>query len=572
MKLYARGYRWSFVGCVLLSIMQTLFLVLQLLAGSHIARALVVAASRLPSPLVLPASKRLGRLLDYFQLSDSLAHLLCIFLVLQGLRMLTHMITRRFMERLGFAGRDDVRRNLYASVSKLHPRMIDAPMRGRLVHLIGEGVEALFYYYGFFLPQALSGVLGPIIIIAIIALVDPISAIVLGVCIPLMPLIMRALFSKFRAATIGYRAQLSSMMELYMESLHALGSLRLLGFSRRWGYAIRDRGEELKSSTMGLLKVNQLMIFAMDLLFSLGVLMLAALLVVVRYETLGAAAGLFLLFASVELMRPMMLLGSFFYFGAIGREIKRETQEIAALPTLPERSAPAQVSEARDVLLKVEGVDFAYSEGRQILKDFDLELRQGEFVVISGKSGSGKSTLFSLIEGSLDPQKGSIYAEPFGYVRQKPYLFEGSLKENIELGLGDEGELSEEAYKQLLVDLDLLDIASQRIKRDGEGISGGQASRIALARALCSPAKWFLIDEGTAGLDAETEARIIARIRALAREKGVLMISHSARLIAEADRVIELGEGGTHASSHAKIAASCTASTSTPTHRGARTC
>ncbi len=534
-KLFAEGHKTLFISSVALSIAPTVLLVLQLYVASVLAYRIFSHYQAIP----LAAEQRLVDLFGTGGTNLHVSKLILIYLVLQLIRIALQLILRHSMERLGFAGRNEVRQRLYDKLSRVNPKEIDAAMRGRLVHLLGEGIEALFYYYGFFLPQIFAGILAPVAILYVIALVDPISALALAMCVPMLPLILRILFSKFRAATMGYREQLSHMMELYMESLHALGILRILGFSYRWGFRIRRRGEQLRSSTMELLKVNQLLIFVMDLLFSLGILMLATLLVLMRLDILGASAGLFILFASVELMRPMMLLGNFFYFGAIGREIKRESAALEALSELPQREQPAEAE-----LLAIENLGFSYNADQSILNNFSCRIAKGEFVVLTGASGSGKTTLFSLISGALEADKGSIAARPFGYVRQKPYLFEGSLRENIELGLGSlERKLSDDDYEQLLKGLHLSHIATQMIKRDGEGISGGQASRIALARALVSDASWFLLDEVTSGLEAQTEALVLARIKKLARDKGVLMITHSPRAMAAADRIIHLSAG-----------------------------
>ncbi len=417
--------------------------------------------------------------------------------------------------------------------------------RGKINWLLAEGIEVLDLYWGLFVPQFFIGLLGPLSVCVFIIFIDPVIGVSLALLVPLIPMILMLVFKRFASVSATYKDNLANLTEMFTQSLHGLPVLKLYRFSKRWGEQIAAHSQDLRLSTMSLLKVNQLVILLVDLLFSLGTIVLASSLAVSRYQqgAIDVAEMAFVIVVSIELIRPLSLMGAFFFAGALGREVQADIKAFRALPEI----ANVKVDEEQAEALTMTNLSFAYDAEKAIFKQFNLSVNQGELVVVTGQSGSGKSTLFKLIMGQLDPSQGEIIKshEKMCYVQQSPYLFNDSLLANLTIGVASHkrSQMTLKSLAPLLASLGLQDLAARELTslgEEGNKLSGGQMARVALARALLSEHKLYLIDEPTRQLDKENEQLVIDALHRLKEKAGVLVISHSDAVIKQADRVIEI--------------------------------
>ena len=209
-------------------------------------------------------------------------------------------------------------------------------------------------------------------------------------------------------------------------------------------------------------------------------------------------------------------------------------------------------------ILEFRNVCFSHDDGKPVLKDFNLTVKPGEKVAIMGPSGAGKSTLIDLLTRQITADSGEVtlgglpvgqynlplYLLHFGYVRQKPYLFRTTLKENIATGWYD-------------IPLDIIIDAARRVRihetimqlpngydtvigRDGTDLSGGQQQRIALARALVRDPAILLLDEFTSALDHTTEEEILDDLFMNVHEQTIICVTHSPSVASRFDRIVRL--------------------------------
>ena len=211
--------------------------------------------------------------------------------------------------------------------------------------------------------------------------------------------------------------------------------------------------------------------------------------------------------------------------------------------------------------IEFQQVDFAYEQGKQILKNLSFTARQGEKTALVGPSGSGKSTAARLAARFWDIQSGKITLggqdisriDPetlltnYSVVFQEVVLFNASIMDNIRIGKRDATDEEVRRVARLAQCDEFVTKMPQGyqtiIGENGETLSGGERQRISIARALLKDAPIVLLDEATASLDVENETKIQAGISELVRNKTVLIIAHRMRTVANADKIVVLENG-----------------------------
>jgi ATP-binding cassette subfamily B protein len=206
-------------------------------------------------------------------------------------------------------------------------------------------------------------------------------------------------------------------------------------------------------------------------------------------------------------------------------------------------------------------VTFGYRPDRTVLQNFSLAVSSGQKVAFVGESGSGKSTILQLLMRLYDPQHGTISIDgvdirslklpslrnQMAVVLQDSYIFTMSIEENIAIGRpGATRQEVEEAAKAAEADdfIRMLPESYETILGEGGvGLSGGQKRRLAIARAFLRNAPITLLDEPTAGLDAESEQKVVEAVQRLSQGKTTLIVSHQLATVADADLIVVLSEG-----------------------------
>lgn len=440
---------------------------------------------------------------------------------------------------------------------------LEATSAAQQVTLLTKGLDALDGYFSKYLPQLGLAATVPLIVGVVILATDWISAAILAVTIPLIPLFM-ALIGWATQARMDRRWFVQQRLAQHFGDLIAgLPTLQAFGRASAQTRGLEQTEEQHRRETMGTLRWSFLSSFALEIISMLSVAVIAVgigLRLVAGQLTL--LPGLFVLLLAPEAYNPIRLVGTHYHDSADG--VAAADAAFAAIDASPERGGTAAAPSPADAPVVVDAVDFRYpGTPVPVLDCFSLRLDPGEIVALSGASGGGKSTVLGLVLGFLAPDAGAVrvgdvaltdvdpasWRHHIAYVAQVPGMTHGTIADNVALGLPPEQRLSPDPK----IIRDALERAggaaldpARPVGDDGEGLSGGERRRVALARALVRMdhgASLLILDEPTAGLDAATEALAIDGIRALrdaGRPAGALVVSHRPAVLAAADRVVTL--------------------------------
>ena len=447
---------------------------------------------------------------------------------------------------------------------------------GQIVSLATDIVERSAAMKASFTGPMIGQMTAPIIVlIAVGFTVGLKQALTLAIALPLVPVMVRGFQKAFASVSGRHRTASAGLASQFLEALQGLTDLRLLGAGARFGAKLATKSEELRRRVMTMLAANQMVILVADAGFSLGILVVAVWLALSGLLSgalaLGPAVTLVLL--APLLMEPLNHIGKFFYVGIGGRAASKALNayrrsgdedsgtpkeyrgEATNLESSPEGSPP--VCESASPAIELRGVDFGWAPGHPVLRGVNLSVRQGEHVAFIGPSGGGKSTVLALIEGLAGPDRGEILLdgrvlnaaerrEMCAIVRQSAFLFTGTLAENLLLAKPDATE------PELWHALDAANLTEARqwpqslatqLGERGREISGGQAQRIAIARAFLRDAPILLLDEPTSQVDLSSERAIRDALTRLREGRTVITVAHRRALVDAADRVLEVREG-----------------------------
>ena len=439
-------------------------------------------------------------------------------------------------------------------------RPTDATMpSGTLISLMTTGLDALDGYYSKYLPQLVLAVIVPAVLATAIGLNDLPSLVIVVVTIPLIPVFM-ALIGWRTEAAVAKRFKVATRLANHFADLVAgLPTLQVFGRARAQLEGLRRTEAANRSETMRTLRISFLSSFILELLATLSVALVA---VTVGFRV--AAGGmdlrtsLFILILAPEVFLPVRQVGVLFHDAADGMAAAEVSFGLieSGRPTAPK--SDVEIASPREVPVVISGLTHTYEGTDRAAPDgLSLRIEPGSVVALVGHSGGGKTTALSCLLGFIDPDSGSIlvgdreligadesvwqsWRRQLAYVPQVPAMMAGTVAENIRLGCSD-------APEAMLRDaLDRCGAAAiplnKRIDDDAEGLSAGERRRVALARALVrveqAEAGLLVLDEPTAGLDADTEATVLEAVRASGA--SVLVVSHRRNIIAAADVVVDL--------------------------------
>jgi ATP-binding cassette subfamily C protein CydCD len=462
----------------------------------------------------------------------------------------------------------DLRARLTDRLLALGPAYSREERTGDLVNTATEGIEALDAYFSQYLPQVALSALVPLTVFAFVTPLDWVSGLALLLTAPLIPLFMILIGSLADALTRRQWTALSRMSAVFLDALQGLTTLKLFNRSRDQIRRIAEMSERYRQVTMGVLRVTFLSALALELLATLSTAVVAVQIGLrLLYGHLTFAQALFVLILAPEFYGPLRALGARFHAGMAGVtaaarvfEVLEETKDVP-IPNLAARDAGSPQSPISNSIIHLRNICYAYPDGRIALDGVTFDIPAGQTVALVGSSGAGKSTIAQLLLGFIKPTAGEI---SFGsgviphpqspipntrsaYVPQLPHLFHASVADNIRLGRPG-ASLAEVMAAARLAHADefiarLPQGYDTRIGERGSRLSGGQAQRIALARAFLLDAPLVILDEATTNLDPDTEALIQDALARLLAGRTALVIAHRLRTIRSAQCIVVLDEG-----------------------------
>lgn len=464
--------------------------------------------------------------------------------------------------------KDRLRRLLLQRLTDLGPMALRKEQTGELTNVLTEGVEALDGYYSQYLPQLVLAAAVPTMILVVVFPQDILSGLVLLLTGPLIPFFMWLIGSAAAQLTRRQWTALSQMSAYFLDVIQGLTTLKMLGRSQEQTEKIARLSDRFREVTLRVLRMTFLSALALEWLSTLSTALIAVQIGLrLLHGQVGFATAFFVLVLAPEYYAPLRNLGLRFHAAAAGRAA---AERIFALLDAPIQGAVALgQSRAGDGCfgkplsgdIVFERVSFGYGADRGALKDISLRLPEGKITALVGPSGAGKSTLAGLLLGFGLPQKGIIRigetvlseaTAPFwrsqvAWVPQDPYLFDGTVLENLRLANPAASLQEVENAARLAGADDFIDALPHRyhtrIGERGLRLSAGQAQRLALARAFLRRASLVILDEPTAHLDSLSEWKIAEAIARLAQDRTVLVIAHRLNTVRHADQVIVLREG-----------------------------
>lgn len=428
---------------------------------------------------------------------------------------------------------------------------------GTVVSRLTDGVERVAGYRANFLPPTLASFTAPALVLVVLAVtVDAGLAARLAVLVALVPVVVGSFMRLFRRPNARYRRLAAAVAGRFHELLRSLGTLRLLGATARGRTEVVAASAKLESEIGAMLRRSQLMILTNDALFSL-VMVTAAMALALRGLAIGAlspGAALTTFGLALLLHEPIDKVGRSFYIGMGGRAEQRELQLLAQAPAHPARRRDSPRPGAGTVVAGL-GVDRG---GEPVLRDVSVAVPAGGQLAVVGTTGAGKSTLALTLQGLLQPVAGQIsiggVAQDSAGLRalvrsvpQQPYLFTGTIAENLRLARpqATAADLWDVLTRAHLAD-EVAAMARGLDTQVGEGgmaLSGGQVRRMGLARVLLTDAPVLVLDEPTADLDRYSEQLVTRTLAELYGRRTLIVIAHRLETTAGADQVLVLQDG-----------------------------
>ncbi len=510
-----------------------------------------------------------------FAVSAFLAGLVCgqgslsaALLVLLGALIVRFFCTRGAASASYNASRTvkkTLRAAIYEKLLRLGGSYTQAVPTAEVLQLAGEGVEQLETYFGAYLPQFFYAMLAPLTLFIALAPVSLRAAVILMICVPLIPVSIVAV-QKFAKKLLGkYWGQYAALGDSFLENLQGLTTLKIYQADEARHAAMNREAEHFRKVTMKVLTMQLNSIIVMDVIAyggaALGIAVAAKEFAAGR---VGLQGALCILLLSADFFLPMRALGSYFHVAMNGMAASDKIFKLLDLPEGDARTAEIGTGCA----IACRDLHFGYTAEKETLHGLNLDFSQGSFTALVGESGCGKSTIAAVLTGRAAGYTGSVtiggqelsavneanLLKNVTLVSLGSHLFKGTVADNLRMAApdADDGALWGALEQVNLADfLRSEDGLNTQLAEGGSNLSGGQRQRLALARALLHDSPIYIFDEATSNIDVESENDIMAGIHRLAGRKTVILISHRLANVTKADNIYVLDHGhlagqGTH--------------------------
>ena len=466
-----------------------------------------------------------------------------------------------FSSRMSYLSSKAVKRSLremiYKKLLKLGASYNEKVKTSEVVQVAVEGVDQLETYFGAYLPQFFYAMLAPLTLFVVLCFVNVPCAVVLLICVPLIPVAIVAVQRWAKKLLSKYWGQYTALGDTFLENLQGLTTLKIYQADDFKQEEMNVEAEHFRKITMKVLTMQLNSITIMDLI-AYGGAALGVILSVTQYRAgnVSLAGCLLIILLSADFFIPMRVLGSFFHIAMNGMAA---SDKIFNLLDLPEAEEKTQTI-GEDCTIVCKDLHFSYEEDREILHGVNIELPMGQFTSIVGESGCGKSTISAILMGRNKGYTGSVtiggvelnqlneesLLQNLTYISHQSYLFKGTVRDNLLMGCPS---ADDETLWQVLDRVNLSgflrseDGLDTKLNERASNLSGGQCQRLALARALLHDSPVYIFDEATSNIDVESENDIMREIHALAKRKTVILISHRLANVTASDNIYVMNKG-----------------------------
>ncbi|CAL9511384.1 thiol reductant ABC exporter subunit CydD [Streptomyces sp. enrichment culture] len=536
----------------------TRFFLAAVVALGAVGAGLLVAQAMLIAEVVVGA----------FQHGTSAAGLRTPLLLLVAVacgRALVGWLTELAAHRASAAVKSELRGRLLERATALGPGWLGGQRTGSLVAVATRGVDALDDYFSRYLPQLGLAVVVPVAVLARIVTEDWVSAAIIVGTLPLIPIFMMLIGWATQSRMDRQWRLLSRLSGHFLDVVAGLPTLKVFGRAKAQAESIRRITGEYRRATLRTLRIAFLSSFALELLATLSVALVAVTIGMrLVHGDMALYDGLVVLVLAPEAYLPLRQVGAQYHAAAEGLAAAEDIFSVLERPVPAAGTGPVPANGA----LAFEDVTVRYpGRAAAAVTDVNLTVEPGETVALVGPSGAGKSTLLNALLGFVSPTGGRVlvggadlasldlaqWHARVAWVPQHPHLYAGTIAENVRLARPDADDT---AVRRALRDAGALEFVDALpegtatvLGEDGTGLSAGQRQRLALARAFLADRPVLLLDEPTAALDGATEAEVVDAVRRLAKGRTVLLVVHRPALLEVADRVVRLDTPATVAAS-----------------------
>jgi ATP-binding cassette subfamily C protein len=457
-----------------------------------------------------------------------------------------------------------LRELIYNKLLKLGVSYTDEVSTAEVVQISVEGVEQLETYFGAYLPHFFYSMLAPITLFFILSFISLKIAVILFLCVPLIPISI-ILIQKFAKKLLSkYWSQYAKLGDSFLENLQGLTTLKIYQSDEFKHNEMNQESEHFRKVTMKVLTMQLNSITIMDLV-TYGGIALGTILSVLEYANgrINFLGCFIIIMLSANFFLPLRMLGSYFHIAMNGITASNKIFKLLDLPVDDIKTA-----QINDTTITIENVSYAYNSSKNVLQDITMKFPKYSFTSIVGESGCGKSTIAGILMGINKGFKGDIHLGDISLsdIKQESlmknitlisvenYIFKGTVRENLLMGNPDANDF------QLWESLESVNLADflrnekgleTNLMAKGSNISGGQLQRLNLARGLLHNSEIYIFDEATSNIDVESENDIMRLIHKLTKTKTVILISHRLANIVDSDMIYVLENGylienGTH--------------------------
>ncbi len=517
--------------------------------------------------------------------TEQMLTLIIVFVIAFVVRAIATTINTRQSYKASENVKKRLREKVYQKLMQLGPNYRDTVTTAEAVQISTEGVDQLEIYFGKYVPQFFYSLLAPVTLFVIVGTMSMKVAVVLLLCVPLIPISIIAVQKFAKKLLAKYWGTYTGLGDTFLENLQGLTTLKIYQADERYAKKMDEEAENFRKITMRVLIMQLNSISIMDMVAYGG----AAVGIILSIFELQAgnitlAESFFITMISAEFFLPLRLLGSFFHIAMNGNAAADKIFRLLDVPD-PEKGKVIEIPTEEIVL---ENVNFSYTGEHQVLHNVSLTIPAHSFVALVGESGCGKSTIASLIMGNNRANNGTVTIgdvkiddieenalyEKVTRVRHDSYLFKGTVFDNLMMGISKAGleekygisanrvaengkrrstmpmnSYLEEAMYNALKKVDLYDTIMEKgglmmpIEEKASNLSGGQKQRLVLARAILHDSDIYIFDEATSNIDVESEDKIMQVVQELAKTKLVILISHRLANVVKADQIYVMEKG-----------------------------
>lgn len=495
--------------------------------------------------------------------ADVLPLIIALLAVLFG-RTLFNYLNGKTGVHLATTVKQSLRKSLLQKYSRTNMEAAMHGQSGEKVSVMMDTVDEIDEYYSNYIPQLIQSSIIPVMLLIVIFMEHYFTGIIILITAPFIPIFMIIIGFNTKDKSEEQLDKMAAFSGKFLDTLQGLTTLKLFGRSKQQKEQIEKSSLDFRDATMVVLKTaftNSLALEFISML-SMGLIALEVAIRLIIFQDISFFTGFLMLVLAPEFYNKLKMLGSAFHTGSGSKGAFNKLQEELEAPESPVKWGDEDLAIGKAPLIELENASFRYDDGTIALKNISIKIPAHSQIAIVGKTGAGKSTLLHVLAGLVSLSEGEIllnsqaratynektWFDKLSYISQNPYLFSGTIAENIAIGDRDDATKEEiEAAGEKAGITELVESLDQKydtaVGEAGRGLSGGEKQRVALARAFLKKPSVILFDEPTMGLDLRTEKILQQSIKDLGKNSTVITVAHRLHTIRNADQILFIDEG-----------------------------